>query len=110
MASLSKSKFTAYAFEIGKWALVIWLLLPMRTSHQGPIEFSRVALGVILFVIFAGKLLYDTTFFRGRGEASSSGKDLLSMIGIVAGIAFLVLVLVLFVVFYVVNYMGQMRF
>ncbi len=104
----TKSKIHSYILEIGKWALVIWLLLPMRSAMQGTIEFTRVGLGVILFVIFVGKLLYDVTYFPKQHKSeSSAGKDLISMIGIVLGIALLVLLLVFFVAMYVINYMSS---
>jgi hypothetical protein len=87
---------------------VIWLLLPMRSALQGTVEFARVGLGVVLFVIFIGKLLYDVTYFPRRHQRETTpGKDLISMIGIVSGIALLVLMLVFFVAMYVVNYMSS---
>ncbi|RMF67148.1 MAG: hypothetical protein D6743_05320 [Calditrichaeota bacterium] len=83
----------------------------MQQAAQGPIDFVRVAAGVVLFVIFAGKLLYDTTFFRNRhARDSDAGKDLLSMLGIVAGIALLVLVLVFFAALLVMNLLQNVRF
>jgi hypothetical protein len=107
MVSLSKGKISSYVIEVGKWALIIWLLFPITGTAQGPINFARLALGVVLFVIFTGKLLYDVVFFpRQHQRESSAGKDLVSMIGIVFGIALLVLVLVVFVVMYVINYMS----
>lgn len=103
----TKSKIHSLVLEIGKWALVIWLLLPMRAAMQGTVEFARVGLGVILFVVFIGKLLYDVTYFpKQHKRESSAGKDLVSMIGIVSGIALLVLLLVFFVAMYVINYMN----
>jgi predicted ABC-type exoprotein transport system permease subunit len=104
----AKRKINSYLFEIGKWALVIWLLLPMRMAMQGTVEFARVGLGVILFVIFIGKLLYDVTYFPRRHQRETTpGKDLISMIGIVSGIAVLVLLLVFFVAMYVISYMSS---
>lgn len=96
-----------YFKEIAKWALVLWLFLPLRHALEAPVEFTRVALGVVLFVIFSGKLLYDVVFFpRIHQTESSPGKDLLSMIGIVTGIALLIFFLVFFIFLYVVNYMN----
>lgn len=96
-----------YLREVAKWAFVIWLFLPLKHSLQAPIEFGRVALGIVLFVIFSGKLLYDVVFFpRQHRIENTPGKDLLSMIGIVTGIALLVFLLVFFIALYVVNYMN----
>ncbi len=96
-----------YLKEVAKWALVVWLFLPLRHAFEAPVEFARVALGIVLFVIFSGKLLYDVVFFpRQHQRDSSAGKDFVSMIGIVAAIALLVFMLVFFVALYVVNYMN----
>ncbi|MFQ5824677.1 MAG: hypothetical protein ACE5JB_11520 [bacterium] len=96
-----------YLREIAKWSLIIWLFLPLRHALEVPVEFARVALGIVLFVIFSGKLLYDVVFFpRQHQIESSTSKDLLSMIGIVIIIALLVFVLVIFVAIFVMSYMN----
>ncbi|MFQ5708235.1 MAG: hypothetical protein ACE5HO_12330 [bacterium] len=105
---MNSKQVLSYAREIGKWALVFWLFLPLKNATTTPVEFGRIALGMVLFVIFTGKLLYDVVFFPRQHRAeSSAGKDLLSMIGIVVGIAFLVIVVVFFVVMYVLSYMNS---
>lgn len=96
-----------YVKEIAKWSLVIWLFLPLRRALEGPVEFARVAVGAALFVIFAGKLLYDVVFFPRQHQAeSSTGKDLLSMLGIIVALSLVVLLLVVFIGMLVVNYMN----
>lgn len=111
MTAALKSKWRSHLLEIGKWALVIWLLLPIQTARQGPVDFVRVSAGVILFVIFSGKLLYDVVFFSRQHRAeSSAGKDILSMIGMVIGVALMVLFLVLFVAFFLFDYLNEVRF
>ncbi|MFQ5753647.1 MAG: hypothetical protein ACE5HI_16780 [bacterium] len=108
MATLFKHKIYSYLLEIGKWVLVLWLILPLKNALQGSVDFGRVALGVVLFIIFAGKMLYDVVFFPRQHQAeSSAGKDLLSMVGIVVGMAFIVLILVFFVALYVIKYMNN---
>ena len=108
MISVQKSKTYSYLIEAVKWGLVIWLVLPIKDSLSGPVAFSRIALGVILFVIFSGKLVYDVVFFpRQHQRESSPGRDVLSMIGIVVGIALLVCLLVLAVALYIQNYMNS---
>ena len=45
--------------EIIKWGFVLYLLWPMVTLTKGQFALVRVLVGIVLFVIFAGKLLYD---------------------------------------------------
>ena len=105
MKSVPKSKLYSYLLEIGKWGLVIWLILPIKDALDASVDFGRVALGVLLFVIFAGKLLYDVVFFPRQHQVESSvGKDVASMVGIVVGIALMVCLLVLFVALFVLKY------
>lgn len=101
-------KILSHVWEIGKWALVIWLLLPMRKSLSEQTDFTRVALGILLFVIFAGKLLYDTIIesFIRRGQRSGL-KDLITMVGIVVFISLIVGLVIFFVGFYVVNILSS---
>ncbi|MCG8605984.1 hypothetical protein MJD09_13455 [bacterium] len=108
MGSLQKSKLNLYAIEVAKWGLVIWLLLPIKDALHGTVAFGRVAAGTILFVIFAGKLLYDVVLFpRQHKTESKAGKDVLSMIGIVIVIALMVCLLVLFIAMYVLKAMNS---
>lgn len=98
----------SYLREIAKWAFVLWLFLPLMHSYEVTIDFGRVALGIVLFVIFSGKLLYDVVFFPHQQQSENApGKDILSMIGIVSGIALLVFLLVFFIALFVVNYMSE---
>ncbi len=84
--------------EIVKWGLVIWLLWPMRNAMSGPMEMGRVVLGVVLFIIFAGKLLYDTVIMGiVRQKRYSARQDFFSMIGIVLVLAVIVGLLIFFV-------------
>lgn len=108
MASSSRQKIYVYAVEIGKWGLLLYLLLPLKGALQGSVDFARVAAGIGLFVIFAGKLLYDVVFFPRQHERESNPrKDLITMIAIVVGIASLVLLVVFFVAVYLINYLSS---
>lgn len=86
--------------ELAKWILVLWLLWPLRHAAGGPVAFTRIALGILLFVIFAGKLFYDTVIMGIlRRRRTSVRQDLISMLGITLGIALVVGMLMLFVGF-----------
>lgn len=92
------------ALEIGKWVLVLWLLWPVRHAINGPVDFSRVVLGILLFVIFAGKLFYDTIIMDILKQRRTSVKqDVLSMIGIVLVLSLVVGLLLFFVGFVIIE-------
>lgn len=84
--------------EILKWLVVLWLLWPIRHATSGPIEFARVVAGILLFVIFSGKLFYDTVIMSiVRQERMSTRRDIITILGIVVGLALVVGLLILFV-------------
>ena len=70
--------------EIGKWLIVLWLMSPLALAMSGPVDFSRVALGILLFIIFTGKLLFDTIIapLKTRTERTAA-QDVIMMIGAV---------------------------
>jgi hypothetical protein len=49
---------------VAQWALVLYLLWPVRGRLQRMGDFVRVTLGIFLFVVFSGKLLYDQVVAR----------------------------------------------
>ena len=92
------------ALEIGKWVLVLWLLWPLRHASSGPVDFTRVLLGILLFIIFAGKVFYDTIIMGIlRQRRTSVKQDLITLVGIVAGISLVVGLLIVFVGFAIVE-------
>ena len=92
------------ALEIAKWVLVLWLLWPLRHATSGPVDFTRVLLGILLFIIFAGKVFYDTIIMGIlRQRRTSAKQDLITLIGMVAGISLVVGLLVVFVGFAIVE-------
>ena len=85
------------AFEVIKWLVVLWLLWPIRKANVVPIEFTRVAIGILLFIIFAGKIFYDTVIMSIiRQRRMSAKKEIVSLIGIVVVLGFVVGLLLLF--------------
>lgn len=95
--------------ELGKWLLVILLLIPAPLSMSVLANFIRNALGLLLFIIFAGKLLYDWIIesLAHRASERSAGQDLLALIGIVLVIALSFGVVLLFLAFYLFSYLNQ---
>jgi hypothetical protein len=79
------------ALEVAKWALVIWLLLPLVGFTKYPISIGRVVAGICLFVVFAGKLFYDTLIMEFvRQRRYSMKQDLMTLLGMILAVVLLV--------------------
>ena len=77
--------------EFLKWGLVIWLLFPLTRMTAGRFMFMRVLLGILLFIIFAGKRFYDTVIMSTiRQRRTSMKEDLIAFLGMVLGASLLV--------------------
>ena len=87
--------------EMLKWGAVLYLLWPIVTLRQGQFSLIRLLMGIVLFVIFSGKLLYDyivRDYIQSR--YISRKRDLITFLGIVLGSALIVgLVIFIFAVF-----------
>jgi len=104
--NIRNRKILSVAWEIGKWGLVLWLLIPIRKSMTGNAAFIRIGSGILLFVIFAGKLLYDSVFdVYKRNAERNNVRDLLGMVGIVSVIALVVGAVVFTIGFFVFSYL-----
>ena len=85
------------ALEVGKWLLVLWLLWPVRNANIAPVEFTRVVIGVLLFIIFAGKLFFDTVIMSIiRQRRTSVKRDIVTLLGIVLVLGLVVGLLLFF--------------
>ena len=92
------------ALEIAKWALVIWLLWPLRSALGGSVNFTRVVVGIVLFIIFAGKVFYDTVIMGViRQRRTSVKQDILTLIGIVSVVSLVVGLMLVLVGFMIVE-------
>lgn len=99
-------KILSIVWEIGKWGLVLWLLLPIRKNMTGSAAFIRIAFGILLFVLFAGKLLYDSIFDAYKRNVERNNiRDLLGMAGIVSIIALVVGAVIFSIGFFVFSYL-----
>ncbi len=94
--------------EIGKWVIVLWLMSPLALAMNGPVDFSRVALGLLLFIIFTGKLLFDTIIapLKTRTERTAL-QDVIMMIGAVTAVGLAVTMMILLVGVYVMRLMVE---
>ena len=75
------------ALEILKWAFVVWLLWPIVELGRQRMSVARVVAGICLFVVFAGKLFYDTLiteFIRQR--RTTAKQDLMALLGMIAAV------------------------
>jgi hypothetical protein len=90
-------EWSGTAFEVGKWLLVLWLLWPVRNANIAPVEFTRVVLGVLLFIIFAGKVFFDTVIMSIiRQRRTSAKRDIITLLGIVSVMGLVVGLLMFF--------------
>ncbi len=90
--------------ELAKWALVLWLMSPLAVAMHGPFDFTRVALGILLFILFTGKLLYDTILAPAKTRAERTPlQDVLALMGAVAVIALAVGMMLVLVGLYVIK-------
>lgn len=93
------------AGEIFKWICVLWLLFPIAQFKDGGIQFARILLGILLFIIFAGKTFYDTIIMGMiKGRRQSLKRDILMLIGISLVAALIVGAVVMMVGFLIVEY------
>jgi hypothetical protein len=83
-------KIALYVWEAGKWIVVIWLLWPLQHTLSGKMDFSRIVLGILLFVIFAGKLFYDSIMRGYHSDEGKGWKDLLAILGMVGAMVLLI--------------------
>ena len=105
-------EWSSTILEIFKWLFVLWLLLPMQSPKGTLMEFSRIMLGYLLFIIFGGKIFYDTVIMGMiRKRYASAKKDALMfffMILIIAVVVGFVMVLMGFLfVEYIKNSQGN---
>lgn len=94
-------EWSGTGIEVLKWALVIWLLWPLAGLEHMTFQPLRLLTGICLFVIFAGKLMYDVIimdFIRQR--RTSTKRDIATLLGIVLGIALIVSLVVMIVARY----------
>ncbi|MBD3376087.1 hypothetical protein GF406_13710 [candidate division KSB1 bacterium] len=84
--------FLITIWEIVKWLAVFYLLWPLQNlTTQQPVSLPRVMLGILLFIIFSGKILYDTIIDRVKEQREGRGvSELLTLLGIVILVALVV--------------------
>jgi hypothetical protein len=71
--------------------VVILLLLPLRNAGKEEIDFSRVMLGIMLFVIFSGKMFYDALLDSYKRKVEGSmGREVIAMLGMVIVMALVI--------------------
>jgi ABC-type multidrug transport system permease subunit len=105
MSNLRRNKTVSTIILAAKWLLVAWLLYPLRRRIYLPIDFTRSALGILLFIIFAGKMFYDGIVWQQiTGRSREGWRDLLSLAAMVLIIGMLLAVTIFFVGLYIVNF------
>lgn len=77
-----KSTLKSTAIEIGKWLVVLYLLLPIGTTITSRVQVFKIVAGIALAIIFVGKTFYDTVVYKFTRFRDSPGKDLIAVVGI----------------------------
>ena len=78
------------AVEIFKWAVVVWLLWPIVELGRQRLSITRVVAGICLFVVFAGKLFYDTLIMEFvRQRRTTAKQDLVALLGMIGAVLLL---------------------
>ncbi|NOY76998.1 MAG: hypothetical protein GXO76_03915 [Calditrichaeota bacterium] len=85
-----KSTIKSISLEIGKWLVVLYLLLPIGTPITSRMQVFKITAGIALAIVFVGKTFYDTIVYKFTRYRDSPGKDLIAFAGV-----FLVFVLVI---------------
>ncbi|HOT98140.1 MAG TPA: hypothetical protein PLG50_02405 [bacterium] len=101
-------KIGPWLLELAKWGAVIYLLLPLRNAGEEAVDFSRVVLGILLFILFSGKMFYDAILDQyKRRKATSAGGEIIAMIGMVVVMAIVVGLVVVSIGLTVFYYLQQ---
>jgi hypothetical protein len=78
-------------------------LWPIHRSLEERVDFARIALGILLIILFIGKTFYDTVFSRSDKKPRKPVHDLLVMVGAVTLIALLVGVTMVFIFLFLLS-------
>ena len=71
-----------------KWVLVLFFLWPLQDADISITDFTRIVIGILLFILFAGKLFYDIILERKKNQKPvSAARELLNMVAIVSVLA-----------------------
>ena len=77
--------------EVFKWGLVIWLILPVQSQEPNFLDLVRVVTGILLFIIFTGKLFFDTVISDMiKQRRTSLKRDIITLLGLVLVIAIII--------------------
>ena len=101
-------EFGETSLEIFKWAIVIWCLWPLARFSNGSIQLTRVILGILFFILFSGKLLYDTVIMDFiRQKRTTLKQDIAAFAGMVLAVGLIVGLILLMVVAMIVEFSKQ---
>lgn len=103
-------EFIGTIIEILKWGLVLFCLWPMVTLQYGKFSLVRVLTGIVLFIIFSGKLLYDY-LIRDivRQRSVSRKRDIITFIGIIVGASLIVGLVLFFFSIFIIRFMAETK-
>ncbi|MBN1893021.1 hypothetical protein JW906_00930 [bacterium] len=74
-----------------KWLLVLYLLWPIVRFREGAFPLVRLLLGILLFIIFSGKLFYDLFLADVvRQRRPTLKQDLCTLAGMILAVLLLI--------------------
>jgi len=105
---MSFAKIKPVILELAKWGLVFWLLAPAIKIQDKVISFPRLMAGIMLFIVFSGKMLYDIMISgHQRHSERSHAADLLATVGMVVVVSLIVGLFVVLIGYLVITLMQQ---
>lgn len=101
-------KYLNVVLEIAQWALVVFLFWPIIIMQTAKMPLWRMMLGVLLLVIFIGRLFYDYTLAHySTQQERPQWVNLLSLVASITLIAAVIGGLLLLFAFYAVSQLQQ---
>lgn len=102
--NLLAKKTLRVVWEIVKWGVILWLLLPLVNPRPGDFSVTRVVLGILLLVLFSGKIFYDRVLERILKQPNQSRRrDIFTMLGVLVAILLMMMVVLVGVGYYILS-------
>lgn len=97
-------EFRGILLQILKWSVVVWCFLPLARFSKGAVPFSRILLGILLFILFSGKFFYDTVLFDMiRRRRTTLKQDIFQLLGMLLAVGLIVTLVILMIAAYIME-------
>ena len=100
-----KKNLKTVLVESLKWGFTLWCIMPLITVIDKPSGFYRVLLGILLFIIFSGKLFYDVMISEFvKQKRYTVTQDLLMLLGMTVFVLVFIGMIVLMIAVAILQY------